>query len=114
MSTQGAVYDLGYKPHDGERLGRSSIMRAIFIDGLRRSMGLRRKAWSKVLPWALVAAAMVPALWFVGLTFFVSGLDVEDLGGLTSPSQLFQIIGTMAMLFFAHFAPTLLIPDRRH
>jgi len=89
-------------------------MRAIFVDGLRRSMGLRRKAWSKVLPWALVAAAMVPALWFVGLTFFVSGLDVEDLGGLTSPSELFLIIGTMAMLFFALFAPTLLIPDRRH
>ena len=114
MSTEGAVYDLGYTPHKGERLGRGGAVRAIFIDGVRRSLGLRRKPWAKVLPWSLIAAAIVPAGWFVALTFFLGGFDVEDLGPFASPSQLFEIIGTMAMLFLALVVPTLLIPDRRH
>jgi ABC-2 type transport system permease protein len=113
-TVEGTVYDLGYTPHDGERLGRSGALRAIFVDGLRRALGLRRKPWAKVLPWGLIAAAIVPAAWFVALTRLVSGLSVEDLGPFASPPQLFQIIGTMWMLFAALVTPTLLIPDRRH
>jgi hypothetical protein len=60
-SAEGTVYDLGYAPHEGPRLGRPAGIRAMVVDGTRRALGLRRKAWPKVLPWGLIAAAIVPA-----------------------------------------------------
>ena len=114
MTTEGTVYDLGYVPHEGERLGRGAVIRAMIIDGARRSLGLRRKPWAKVLPWGLVAAAIVPAVWLVGLTFVISGFEVEDLGPFASPHEFFQFIGTLYMLFVALVTPNLLIPDRRY
>lgn len=113
-TVEGTVYDLGYTPYEGERLGRSGSLRSILADGLRRALGLRRKPWAKVLPWGLIAAAIVPAVWFVAITNLVSGLSVEDFGPFASPRQLFQIIGVMWLLFVALVTPNLLIPDRRH
>ena len=114
MSVEGTVYDRGYTPHEGERLGRTGAIRAMFIDGVRRSLGLRRKAWAKVLPWGLIGAAIIPAAWMVALTFVVGGFDVEDFGPFASPSELFSILGVMFMLFIALVTPTLLVPDRRY
>ena len=59
--TEGTIYDLGYAPHEGARLGRRAALRAMIVDGSRRALGLRRKPWTKVLPWGLIAAAIVPA-----------------------------------------------------
>ena len=114
MSAEGTVYDLGYVPHEGARLGRTAAIRAMLIDGTRRSLGLRRKPWAKVLPWCPVASAIIPAAWFVALTFFFSGFDVEDLGPFASPYRFFEMIGTLYMLFVALITPTLLIPDRTY
>jgi len=36
---EGGVFDLGYQPHDGPRLGRSGARRALFKDSLRRCAG---------------------------------------------------------------------------
>ena len=114
MSSEGTVYDLGYTPYEGPRLGRSGAIRAIFVDSIRRSLGLRRKPWAKVLPWALVGAAIAPAAFFVVFTFMVSGFSVEDAGAFGSPDQFFDYIGTLEMLFVALITPTLLVPDRQH
>ena len=111
---EGTVYDLGYVPHEGGRLGRGAVIRAMIFDGARRSLGLRRKPWAKVLPWGLVASAIVPAVWLVGLTFVVSGFEVKELGPFGSPHRFFQFIGTLFMLFVALVTPTLFIPDRRY
>lgn len=113
-STEGTVYDLGYTPHEGPRLGRAAAVRAMFFDGSRRALGLRRKAWAKVLPWGLIAAAIVPAAWVVALTFVVAGFSLEDAGPFGDPAEFFAMIGTLAMFFVALVAPTLLIPDRQH
>ncbi len=48
--TEGVVYDLGYRPHEGERLGRAGAVRALYRDGLRRVLGLRRRARAKIWP----------------------------------------------------------------
>ena len=112
MSVEGTVYDLGYKPHEGPRLGRANAIRAMVVDGARRSLGLRRKPWAKVLPWALIAAAIVPAAWFVALTFTIQGVGVEDVGPFGSPSEFFEVIGVLSVLFVALITPLLLIPDR--
>ena len=114
MSVEGTVYDLGYAPHEGARLGRSGAIRAIFVDGLRRSLGLRRKARSKVLPWALIAAAVVPAVALVTVTFYLSGFELETGSPFASHARYFDTIGSLSMLFVALITPTLLIPDRRH
>jgi len=114
MSGEGTVYDLGYTPHEGPRLGRSGAFRAMVVDGTRRALGLRRKPWAKVLPWTLIGSAIVPAAWFVALTFLVDGFGVDEMGPFASPSELFEIIGTMAMLFVALVTPVLLIPDRTY
>jgi ABC-2 type transport system permease protein len=110
----GTVYDLGYAPHEGSRLGRRAAFRAMFIDGSRRVLGLRRKAMTKVLPWGLIGAAIVPAAWVVALTFVMAGFTLEDAGPFGDPAVFFEFIGMLAMFFVALMAPTLLIPDRQH
>jgi ABC-2 type transport system permease protein len=113
-SEQGTIYDLGYAPHEGPRLGRAAAVRAMLVDGSRRALGLRRKAWAKLLPWGLIAAAIVPAAWFVALSYVVAGFSLEDAGPFGDPADFFQVIGLLSMLFVALIAPTLLIPDRQH
>ncbi|MGH7467386.1 MAG: hypothetical protein ACRENP_05305 [Longimicrobiales bacterium] len=110
----GKVYDLGYTPHEGLRLGRRAAIRAMIVDGTRRVLGLRRKNWTKVLPWALIAAAIVPAAWVVALSFVVAGFQLEDAGPWGDPAEFFQVIGMLAMFFVALVGPTLLIPDRQN
>lgn len=114
MTSEGTVYDLGYSPHEGVRLGRGAAMGAMIRDGSRRALGLRRKPWAKVLPWGLIGAAVVPAVWVVALTFVVSGFSLEDAGPFGDPAEFFEMIGALALLFVALVAPTLLIPDRQH
>ena len=109
----GAVYDLGYAPYDGERLGRSGAVRSAVKDGVYRVLGLRRKARRKVLPWSLLGVALVPAAVFVGLAFLVSDFTPEaesPFGGFT---DYFVLVGTLVLLFVSLAAPELLIPDRR-
>ncbi|MGI9667625.1 MAG: hypothetical protein ACR2N2_11135 [Acidimicrobiia bacterium] len=111
--TAGAVYDLGYEPHDGERLGRSGARRTLFFDGVRRVLGLRRKARRKILPWTLIVIAVVPAVVFVGIQFFIP-IDASELASATANhSDFFGLGGTIVLLFTALAAPELLIPDRR-
>jgi ABC-2 type transport system permease protein len=110
----GTIYDLGYAPHEGARLGRPAAIRAMVVDGSRRALGLRRKPWTKVLPWCLIAAAIVPAAWVVALSFAAAGFTLEDAGPWGDPAEFFEVIGMLAMFFVALVAPTLLIPDRQH
>ena len=114
MSAEGVIYDLRYTPHEGPRLGRAGALRAMVTDGTRRALGLRRKHLTKVLPWALIGAAIAPAAFFVGLTFVAAGFTVEDMGPFGSPWRYFQVIGTLSMLFVALITPTLLVPDRQY
>jgi len=113
MTDQGVVFDLGYKPHEGPRLGTKGAVRATFKDGVRRVLGLRRKARKKVLPWALIVLAMLPVVVVVGLAFFLSDID---LGGGDSPigshAEYFGWVGVLVLLFAALAGPQLLIPDR--
>lgn len=111
MST-GAVYDLGYEPYEGERRGRSGARRTIIADGIRRVLGLRRKARRKVLPWGLVFIAVIPAIVAVGLTFFIPGVE-DNLNIATEYGNFYVIGGTIVLLFSSLAAPELLIPDQR-
>lgn len=108
----GVVYDLGYVPHDGERRGRGGAIRAMIGDGVRRVMGIRRKARRKVFPWVMFGIALLPAIVFVGLAFFVGNFvpDVESPFG--SHADYYALAGVPTFIFVALAAPELLIPDR--
>lgn len=111
--TEGVVYDLGYQPHEGEQLGRAGAVRALYRDGLRRVLGLRRRARAKVIPWSLLGIAVIPAIFFVGITVFTRSIGVEDVA-FFSHAQYFDLTGTIALLFIAAAAGELLVPDRVH
>jgi ABC-2 type transport system permease protein len=108
----GAVFDLGYKPYEGERLGRSGAIRAIVKDGMRRVLGLRRKARKKVYPWTLVVFAVLPAVVFVGLAFTLSAFTPDAESPFGGNAEYMGLTGAIVLLFVALAAPELLIPDR--
>jgi len=109
--TEGVIFDLGYHPHEGERLGRAGAVRALYRDGLRRVLGLRRRARSKVLPVLLLSIAVLPALFFVGIGVFTKQFDLEDVEFFTH-AQYFGMTSAIAMIFTALAAGELLVPDR--
>jgi len=109
---EGVVFDLGYRPHEGERLGRSGARRALYKDGVRRVLGLRRKARRKVFPIALIGTALVPALFFVALGVITGEFD--QAATLFDHPQYFDLTGSMALVFIALASGELLIPDRVH
>lgn len=110
-SPSGVVYDLGYQPHEGPRLGRRGAVAAVFKDGIRRVLGIRRKARRKVLPFLLLGIAVVPAAVLVGLSFLLQGFDPTE-ADIFGHGPYFDITATMALLFCALAAPELMIPDR--
>ncbi len=109
MSTEGYIYDLGYQPYEGEYLGRGGSRRAVARDGMRKVLGLRRRARTKVLPWGLVAIALFPAIVFVGIGV-IGGERIED--EFFSHPEYFELTGPIALIFIALAAAELLIPDR--
>ena len=108
----GQVYDLGYKPYEGERLGRAGAIKAMVKDGLRRSFGIRRKARKKVYPWLLAVLAFLPAIVFVGLAFALNSFVPDAESPFGGHAQYISLVGTVIILFVASAAPNLLIPDR--
>lgn len=108
----GTVYDLGYVPHAGDRLGRSGAVRAIVADGLRRTMGIRRKARRKIFPWLMAGIAFIPALVFIGLAFFVETFTPGFDSPFGSHADYFALAGVPTFVFAALAAPELLVGDR--
>ena len=109
----GAVYDLGYEPFEGERRGRSGARKAVYFDGIRRALGLRRKARRKVMPWGLLILAIVPTIVAVGVSFMIPAGTADAIDLARQNSDFFLLAGTITMLFTALAAPELLVPDRK-
>jgi ABC-2 type transport system permease protein len=110
--TDAVIYDRGYKAYDGERLGRRATRRAIVKDGIRRILGIRRKARRKVLPWSLLAIGLLMAAVLVGQLFLFGSLAGAAAEGLPSYPELFDLYSRIALLFLAITIPELLGPDR--
>lgn len=107
---EGVVFDLGYQRHEGPRLGRRGALRALVYDGLRRVFGLRRKLRRKVMPFLLVAIAVLPALFFVAIGVIAGEFDAS--ATLFGHPEYFDLTGAIALVFCALAAAELLVPDR--
>lgn len=106
------IYDRGYRAYDGDIRGRSGVRRAIVKDGIRRILGIRRKARRKILPWGLLAIGLLMAAVLVGQLFLLGSLADALANGLPSYAELFDIYSRISLLFLAVTIPELIGPDR--
>jgi ABC-2 type transport system permease protein len=106
------IFDRGYRNYEGPRLGPSGARSAVYRDGVRRVLGLGRKARRKVFPWSLIAIAVIAAAIIIG-THWVTGNIEESLReGVPTYGGLFDFYSGISLLFIAFSGPLLLIPDR--
>ena len=109
IETRGEVFDLGYQRYDGPREGRGRARKALWLDGVRTSLGIGRSAWAKIIPGLFIAAITLPAA-VIGVIAVQVGL--QD-AGIVDHSTYFQIVLTFMLFFSAVIGPELLCPDRR-
>lgn len=110
--TNPVIYDRGYRSYDGPRRGPGGARRAVYREGIRRLLGLGRKARAKVFPWSLITIAVVQALAYVAIAWAIG--DIAQAVGQDVPTygELFDVYSWIAIIFIAFAGPTLLIPDR--
>jgi ABC-2 type transport system permease protein len=104
----GVIHDLGFRHYDGPRAGSRAIARALFVDSLRAAFGIGRTAKSKVMPFLLLAAVILPA----GIIVIVLGAD----NGVELPTSYTEYalnISLLTSLFVANQAPASVSRDLR-
>lgn len=111
MSDQ-VIYDRGYRTYDGERTGPAGARAAVYKDGIRRVLGLGRKARAKVYPWMMIAIALAMAAVVLGIHWFIGDIAQSLAEGIPSYGELFDLYSWIALIFIAFAGPWLLIPDR--
>ncbi len=110
--TERVIFDRGYRKYDGPRLGPSGARSAVYRDGVRRVLGLGRKARRKVFPWSLIAVALVAAAIIVGTHWVIGNIQESLREGVPTYGGLFDFYSGISLLFIAFSGPLLLIPDR--
>lgn len=111
--TDQVIFDRGYRGYDGPRRGPRGARRAVYKDGLRRILGLGRKARYKIFPWSLISIAVIAAAGFIGVHWAgreLAGATIEGL--LPAYGELFDFYSAISLLFIAFAGPVLLSPDR--
>jgi ABC-2 type transport system permease protein len=106
------IYDRGYRTYDGPRLGPKGARRAVYKDGVRRVLGLGRKARQKIFPWSLIVIAIVAAAVFVGIHWAIGNIEESLRQQIPTYGGLFDFYSGISLLFIALAGPQLLIPDR--
>lgn len=110
--TDQVIYDRGYRTYHGERTGAAGARRAVYKDGVRRVLGLGRKAREKIYPWVMIAIALGMAAIVIGVHWFIGDLAQSLSEGVPSYGELFDLYSWIGLLFIAFAGPWLLIPDR--
>lgn len=110
--TDQVIFDRGYRKYQGPRLGPSGARVAVFRDGVRRVLGLGRKARRKIFPWSLIAVALIAASIIVGTHWVIGNIQESLREGVPTYGGLFDFYSGISLLFIAFSGPLLLIPDR--
>lgn len=110
LDSTGSIYDLGYRPYDGKRLGRAYAVQSLYWYTLRSIYGLGRSAGAKVFPFGLAGVAVLPAIVQIGFAAVVT--DASDLN-IISQVDHFRYIRVIVALFCAVAAPELTGRDMR-
>jgi len=110
--TDQVIYDRGYRTYEGERTGPAGARRAVYKEGVRRVLGLGRKAREKVYPWVMIGIAVGMAAIVIGVHWFIGDIAESLAEGVPSYGELFDLYSWIGLLFIAFAGPWLLIPDR--
>ena len=103
------VYDLGYQRYRGPREGRARARRALYVNGLRTTLGIGRGMMPKVLAVLMFGAAMVPAVIMAVIVAIFEPLA----DALPTHEDYYGLVSLVLFLFAAIIGPELLCPDRR-
>jgi ABC-2 type transport system permease protein len=110
--TDARIHDTGYRSFEGERRPVQWAILDLAKHGAQRVFGIKRQARHKLLPFAIVVAAFLPAIAIVGVAvMFDFDLEVEE--GLPQLGEYFGIISLLIVLFASFVAPEALCTDRR-
>jgi ABC-2 type transport system permease protein len=107
---EGSVYDLGYRTYEGVRLGRLYAVLSLYVTSLRGVFGFGRHTSSKILPFALVIIALLPAVIQLGVVATVEIIDFD----LVSADDYYEFVQWPLALFVAVAAPELVGRDQRN
>jgi ABC-2 type transport system permease protein len=106
MSEAGVIHDIGYQRYQGPRLGRSALLGALYVHGLRASFGLGRSAKSKIFPWGVAGIILLVAVINAGVRS-QTGTWLFDYFALDNNMSL------LVIFFAAIVAPELVSRDIR-
>lgn len=110
----GRIHDIGYRHHDGVRLGRGWVFRSLFVESALGAYGLGRSVRSKVVPVLLLAAMCLPA---VIISVFTAAGSAAAAGPPRLPiayTVLIQQLQVVITVFVAAQAPAAVSRDLRH
>lgn len=111
------ILERGYRRYTGPRQGQAHAVRSVVAHTLRRILGLRRPARSKVLPLMTIVFAFLPATVFVGLVALLrrANDDGDDVSRQIVPDypNYYGFVISAIVLFVSFVAPEALCPDRR-
>lgn len=110
--TDQVIFDRGYREYEGPRLGTRGARAAVYRDGVRRILGLGRKARRKIFPWALITVALIAAAIIIGTHWVIGSIQESLRSGVPTYGGLFDFYSGISLLFIAFSGPLLLIPDR--
>jgi ABC-2 type transport system permease protein len=101
------IHDIGYKPYTGPRQGHRQIVRGLFVHSLRSIFGFGRGPRAKVVPFAVLAIMLFPAI----LNVYAASKNEA----LIMPYSLLAYrLFLFSVLFVAVAAPELVSRDLRH
>jgi ABC-2 type transport system permease protein len=110
--TDQVIFDRGYRTYDGPRTGPSGARTAVYKDGIRRVLGLRRKSMLKIIPWGLLSVGLIAAAVFIGIHWAIGNIEESLREGVPTYGGLFDFYSAISLLFMTLAGPLLLIPDR--
>src|SRR3984957_19768859 len=107
------IFEPGYRPYRGVRLGVSHSVWALARHTAERMLGLKRPARYKVLPFASVIIAYLPAIAFIGILALIPNGRVRLPNLIPGPGRYYGFITAAIILFAALVVPEALCPDKR-
>jgi ABC-2 type transport system permease protein len=105
----GNIYDLGYRPYEGQRFGRRYAIVSLYLYSLKTIFGLGRSATSKVFPFGLAVVCLLPAAAQLAVAA-IAPRDVEFI----KPESYFSFVQIVIALFCAVVAPEIIGRDQRN
>ena len=113
----GSIYDLGYQGYDGARIGRPAVAIGLLLQTLRAAYGIGRGGRAKIVPFLMLALAVLPAILAVGIAALAAQAGAGAALGEASPirhDSYQNLTSSLVILFCAAQAPELFGRDQRH